>query len=165
MRRMRLDMAEMEARQDAYTSFLTYPSALRHLCPEAKEAKIHLKALNRWISKKYRWLAIYWKREPQKNGTTHYHLVYFLNGHSEEKVLVAMGEILRKWCKITTGEGTAFPTEEHEKQLSVHLNEENRQAVKKGESFFNYMGNTFLKMGGMCQRGITMRAAVDGGAR
>jgi len=161
MRRMRMDMAEMDANQDAYTSALTFPSHLRHLCPEASGAKIYFQALQRWINKKYRWLGIYWKREPQKNGVTHYHLLYFLNGHSEEKVLAAMGEILRKWCEITTGKGTAFPTEEHEKQLAVHLHEKNRQPVKKGESFFNYLGKYLSKDGGNVPEGYNN----EGGGR
>lgn len=161
MNRLKKDLAEIESDQEAYTSFLTYPSALRELCPDAAGAKEHFKSLQRWINKKYRWLGIYWKREPQKNGVTHYHLLYFLHGHSKEKVLSAIGVILSKWCQSTTGEGTAFPMEEHQKQLEVHLHEKNRQPVKKGESFFNYLGKYISKDGGKVPEGYNN----EGGGR
>lgn len=145
MRRMRKDMAKVHAKQKAFTSCLTYPQELIELCPDAAGAKKDWQALQRWIDNKFPWFGGYWKREPHKSGITHFHLLYFLNGSSEELVRETMQQILFEWCCITTGKGSAFPDVEHQKQLKWHLDERNFEKVKEGMSFFNYLGKYLSK--------------------
>jgi len=148
MRRMRKDMAKVESTQEAYSSCLTYPQQFIELCPHAKGAKIHWQELQRWISNHFPWLGAYWKREPHKSGITHFHLLYFLQDRTEEELRDAVSQILFEWCMITTGEGTSFPAEEHKKQLIWHLHDNNFEKVKKGMSFFNYLGKYISKGSG-----------------
>ena len=154
MARMKSSIAEVECSVVGYTSCLTYPSGsgnhLAYLCPKAYESKRQFEKLSRWISKKMRWLGIYWKREPQQCGVTHYHLLYFVKkgGHTEDEVLQAMRRIMVKWCEITTGDSTSPLHSEHEKQLSVHLHETNFQSAKKGDNLFNYLGKYLSKDSG-----------------
>lgn len=145
MRRMRKDMAKVDASQDARSSCLTYPQQEKHLCPNAKESKKHLQILQKWCDNKFPWLGLYWKREPHKSGITHYHLLYFLNGRSDAEVWEAMKQVLFEWCCITTGSGSGFPAVEHEKQLLWHLDERNYEKVQEGMSFFNYLGKYLSK--------------------
>lgn len=145
MRRMRKDMAKVNKEQIARSSCLTYPQRKIHLCPNAKQSKKQLQLLQRWVDRHFPWLGLFWKREPHKSGITHYHLLYFLNGRTDDEIWDAMKQILSEWCIITTGPDSGFPAEEHEKQLRWHLDERNYEKVKEGTSFFNYLGKYLSK--------------------
>lgn len=162
MRRLKSDLAEVERQTIAFTSCFTYPSQIKELCPNAAESKAQFLIMCKWMNKHLPWLPIYWKREPQKNGITHYHLLYFqLDGVTEEQLKAAILLIMRKWCRLTTGTGSGFPLCEHEKQLSWHTHDKNFQAVKKGDSFFNYLGKYLSKDSGEIPEGY----CNEGGGR
>jgi len=145
MVRLRKFLAKILASEEARTGCLTYPQKDLTLCPNAKGAKKDLQRLQRWVNKRYSWLGLVWKREPHESGITHFHMLFFLNGRSDAEVREGWNAVVTKWCKITTGEGTSFSEAEHAKQLSVHLHDKNYQEVKKGMSFFNYLGKYLSK--------------------
>ena len=162
MRRLKSDLAEVERQTTAFTSCFTYPSKIKKLCPNAAESKAQFLIVCKWINKRLPWLPVYWKMEPQKNGITHYHLLYFqLEGVTEEKLRAAILAIMAKWCRLTTGTGTGFPLCEHEKQKQWHEHEKNFQPVKKGDSFFHYLGKYLSKDSGEIPEGY----CDEGGGR
>ena len=131
MRRCRRFLAEIPADTPAWTTALTYPAEF----PVASVARDHMRRLQRWISKKFRDVGLVYKREPQKRGATHYHLLYFAES-GEERAKEFFLAAARKWCEISTGGD--------ELQLKWHLDLRNFQSMR-GESFFNYLGKYLSK--------------------
>ena len=80
MRRLKRDLGEVEADTHAYTFCLTYPDQF----PTAKIAREHFNKLSKWCSRK-RWKAFgaHYKREPQKRGATHFHILLYCNEAEE----------------------------------------------------------------------------------
>ena len=140
MRRMKRDLGEIEADTEAYTFCLTYPVEF----PTAKVARAHFNKLTRWCARK-RWKAFgaHYKREPQKRGATHFHILLYCN-EGEEAARECAHAWLRKWCAISS-EGQS--DENKAKQLDVHLHETNFEKMR-GDSFFDYLGKYIGKDGG-----------------
>lgn len=155
MSRLREFLAEVDRDAKAYTFCLTYPEAF----PSAYTAKLHFKRLKIWINQNFRDKGMLWKREPQKRGATHFHLLAFL-GDDEDKAREIAHDIMTRWCEITTGD---YPLTEHKKQLQRHLyfNPEEAKLVKEGKwgnrpkqnnfslmigkSFYDYLGKYISK--------------------
>jgi len=146
-RRLRRKLAEVIASTPAYTLCLSYPE----LFPDIETAQIHLQKLGRWVDRHFPNVGIFWKREPQERGATHYHLLMF--GTDDFDAALATGHaIARKWCEISS-EGLCEDMKE--KQLRVHLfmhknnpnHRKNSFQRMKGESFFNYLGKYISKHG------------------
>jgi len=147
MRRLRRKLAEVQRGAVAYTFCLSYPDQF----PDASVAREHFKKLQRYINWKHKEWGMFYKREPQQRGATHFHMLAFL-GEDEELAKEIAHSILRKWCDITTGGD--------DKQLSVHLHDSNFQRMK-GESFFNYLGKYIAKDSDKMPEGY----ANEGGGR
>lgn len=147
MRRLRRKLAEVHRGAVAYTFCLSYPEQF----PDASVAREHFKKLQRYINWKHKEWGMFYKREPQQRGATHFHMLAFL-GEDEELAKEIAHSILQKWCQITTGSD--------EKQLTVHLHETNFQRMK-GESFFNYLGKYIAKDSDKMPEGY----ANEGGGR
>ncbi|MBK1829706.1 hypothetical protein JIN77_03135 [Verrucomicrobiaceae bacterium R5-34] len=145
MRRLKRDLGEVVADTEAYTFCLTYPD----LFPSAKVARAHFNKLTRWCSRK-RWRAFgaHYKREPQKRGATHFHILIYCN-EGEEVARKCADAWLRKWCAISS-EGQS--DEEKAKQLEWHLHENNFERMR-GDSFFDYLGKYISKDGGNMPEG------------
>jgi len=153
MRRMRRNMAEVEADTEAYTFCFTYPDVF----PSAKMARVHFNKFTKWCSRK-RWkgFGAHYKREPQKRGATHFHILLYCND-GEEAARECAVAWLRKWCAISSEGQTE---EEKAKQLEWHLHENNFEKMR-GDSFFDYLGKYIGKDGGGMPEGY----ANEGGGK
>ena len=153
MRRLKRDLGEVKADTEAYTFCLTYPDQF----PSAKLAREHFNKLTRWCSRK-RWKAFgaHYKREPQKRGATHFHILIYCN-KSEELARECANAWLRKWCAISS-EGQR--DDEKAKQLEWHLHDNNFERMR-GDSFFDYLGKYIGKDGGEMPEGY----CDEGGGR
>ena len=140
MRRLKRDLAEVVAATEAYTFCFTYPDEF----PTAKVAREHFNKFTRWCSrKKWKPFGAHYKREPQKRGATHFHILLYCNDGGELARECALAW-LRKWCAISS-EGQS--DEEKAKQLEWHLHEKNFEKMR-GDSFFDYLGKYIGKDGG-----------------
>lgn len=146
-RRLRRKLAEVKADTPAYTYCLSYPESF----PEPKIAQEHAQKLGRWVDRHFPDKGLFWKREPQERGATHYHLLMFGTEDFDSELAVGHS-IARKWCEISS-EGLSEDMKE--KQLRVHLfmhkhnpnHRKNSFQRMKGESFFNYLGKYISKYG------------------
>ena len=145
MRRLKRDLGEVEADSHAYTFCLTYPDQF----PTAKIAREHFNKLSKWCSRKrWRTFGAHYKREPQKRGATHFHILIYCN-EGEYQAKECANAWLRKWCTISS-EGQS--DEEKAKQLEWHLHENNFERMR-GDSFFDYLGKYIGKDGGNMPEG------------
>ena len=86
MRRLKRDLAEVKADTEAYTFCFTYPDVF----PSAEIARLHFNKLTRWCSrKKWRGFGAHYKREPQKRGATHFHILFYCNDGEELWIRIA----------------------------------------------------------------------------
>ena len=138
----------VEKHHTAYTFALTYGEDY----PDAKESKEELIRLQRWVCKNFPWLGAFWKREPQKRGATHYHILAFMGEDHEKAKDIAM-RILLKWCDIANSK---YDPDQYVKALKVHtfIDEENwgtdrdtksNFQIMRGANFFNYLAKYIAK--------------------
>ena len=148
MRNLKRKCAMVEKHHAAYTFALTYGEKF----PDAKESKQQLIRLQRWVCKRFPHIGAFWKREPQKRGATHYHILAFL-GEDHEKARKIAFAILLKWCDIAN---SSYGSEQYVKSLKVHMfidekrwgtNEDTRSnfQLMKGANFFNYLAKYIAK--------------------
>ena len=136
MVRLKRSCAKVVGTEKAYTFCLSYGENF----PDARESKKELIRLQRWISSNFRGFGMYWKREPQKRGASHYHILAFL-GDDEEAARTIGEKILAKWCEIAND---SYGGEQYAKALKVHLHRSNFEKMR-GESFFNYLAKYISK--------------------
>ena len=87
--------------QDAQlrTCALTLPE----IFPSADEVRARFKKLCRRWSKRWRHVPALWKREPQKRGAMHYHLLISVEGLSAEEEEEFRKWLFTTWCEINEG--------------------------------------------------------------
>lgn len=134
-RQMKRSLATVDAKAEAFTGCLTYGAEF----PDASESKGHFVCFQRWVSKRFPGYGFYWKREPQKRGATHYHLLGFLPGSLEEAEQV-WNKIMAKWVEIV-----GYSGEEKAKHLRWHLNPRNFEKVQSEKGFFHYLAKYLAK--------------------
>lgn len=146
-RRLRRKLAEVIAETPAYTFCLSYPESF----PDIETAQVHLQKLGRWVDRHFSDVGLFWKREPQERGATHYHILMFGSDDFDSEQAIGHS-IARKWCEISSD---GLSHDMREKQLRVHLfmhkhnqnHKKNSFQRMKGESFFNYLGKYISKHG------------------
>ena len=140
--------AQVISSHKAYTFCLSYGEQF----PDARGSKDELVRLQRWVSNNFREYGMFWKREPQKRGATHYHILAFL-GDDEEAAKEIGLKILIKWCEIANDK---YGADQFAKALNVHtfIDEKNwgtnadtksNFQLMKGANFFNYLSKYISK--------------------
>ena len=135
MRNLRRKCAEVRNDAVAWTFALTYGDKF----PTAAISKKQFQTLQRWWNKNFPEVGAFQKREPQKRGATHYHLLCFIEDPETAKSVIRA--ISEKWCFIANSE---YGQDQLEKCLKVHLHPSNCQKMK-GKSFFSYLSKYLAK--------------------
>ena len=135
MRALKRKCAEVDKHAEAWTCALTYGENY----PKADISKDQLQKLQRWVNRHFPDIGGFWKREPQKRGATHFHLLLFID--DEAKAKLAINAICVKWCEIAND---SYGGDQFAKALKVHTHDSNCQKMV-GKSFFSYLAKYLSK--------------------
>jgi len=152
MRNMKRSLAKVRRDLQAFTFCLSYGETF----PNAGDSKAEFIQWQRWLCRHFPEVGIYWKREPQKRGATHYHILAFMEGGEEQAKAIGQS-MLVKWCEIANDQ---YGGEQFAKALKVHTHDSNFQRMK-GDNFFNYLGKYISKTDGSMPDGYDL----EGGGR
>lgn len=128
--------AQVQKIHKAYTFCLSYGENY----PDAAGCTKDKTKLQRWICNNFPEFGMFWKREPQKRGATHFHVLAFL-GEDEERAKEIGLKILVKWCDIANDR---YGADQYVKCLKVHTHRTNFELMR-GKNFFNYLAKYLAK--------------------
>lgn len=127
--RLARDLAKVRTSTRRITFALTCPGE----DPGAEEFQKHFTTLKRRWSRRFPEVSAHWKKEPQKRGALHAHLLIYFEGKDEDKEMLFRQWLCQTWNRLI-GKGSV----EH---LSVHLHAKNWIEVENFESYFSkYIG-------------------------
>jgi hypothetical protein len=133
-RRFMIDLSKVRNDADVWTMALTCPG----VDPGPESFYEAARCFNRWFAVRWKSIGVHWKKEPQKRGALHSHLLLYLPaGFTPEHGAVLHESIAAKWNALIGGDDE----EGRASHLWWHLRPENWQPVRSMKGYLaKYLG-------------------------